>query len=161
MIAASIITLMSALSVLAMLIWATIKNKALPYCISDCYYIIGLPFTIVFAISSWLMLYPTMLCWESPVTLAMVMAFSLVGIASDFKSTMFHTAHFVSAIAAGCFSAIFVIKVCPVASWCYLAAIIGLIDKKRWLFWVEIGCLISVFVAVLYALNHNNYESNL
>lgn len=98
------------------------------------------------------MLYPTMLCWESPVTMAMVTAFSLVGIASDYKSTMFRTVHFVSAIAAGCFSAIFVIKVCPSALLCYLAVTIGLLDKKRWLLWVEIGCLISVFVAVLSAL---------
>ena len=149
---AIILTIASASLIIAMLAWAAIKNKALPYCISDCYYIIGLPFTIVFAISSWLMLYPTMLCLESPVTLAMVMAFSLVGIASDFKSTMYRTAHFVSAIAAGCFSSIFVIKVCPVASWCYLAAIIGLIDKKRWLLWVEICCLLSVFAAVLSTL---------
>lgn len=149
---ATITTIASASMIIIMLAWAAIKNKELPYCISDCFYIIGLPFTIVFATSSWLMLYPTMLCWESPVTLAMVMAFSLVGIASDFKSTMFRTVHFVSAIAAGCFSAIFVIKVCPVASWCYLAAIIGLIDKKRWLLWVEIGCLLSVFVAVLSTL---------
>ena len=149
---AILMTIASVSLITIMIVWATLKNKALPYCISDCYYIIGLPFTIVFAISSWLMLYPTMLCLESPVTLAMVMAFSLVGIASDFKSTMFHTAHFVSAVAAGCFSAIFVIKVCPVASWCYLAAIIGLIDKKRWLLWVEIGCLLSVFVAVLSTL---------
>ena len=135
-----------------MIVWATLKNKALPYCISDCYYIIGLPFTIVFAASSWMMLYPTMLCWESPVTLAMVMAFSLVGIASDFKSTMFRTVHFVSAIAAGCFSAAFVIKVCPSALLCYLAVTIGMLDKMRWLLWVEIGCLISVFVAVLSTL---------
>lgn len=152
MTAATIATIASASLIIAMLAWAAIKNKALPYCISDCYYIIGLPFTIVFAISSWQMLYPTMLCWESPVTLVMVMAFSLVGIASDFKSTTFRTAHFVSAIAAGCFSAIFVIKVCPSALLCYLALTIGLLDKKRWLLWVEIGCLISVFVAVLYAL---------
>lgn len=148
---ATIMTIASASLIIAMLAWATIKNKALPYCISDCYYIIGLPFTIVFATSSWLMLYPTMLCWESPVTLAMVMAFSLVGIASDYKGALYRKTHFVSAIAAGCFSAIFVIKVCPVASWCYLAVTIGLIDKKRWLLWVEICCLISVFVAVLYA----------
>ena len=152
MTAAIIATIASASLIIAMLVWATIKNKALPYCISDCYYIIGLLFTIVFAISSWLMLYPTMLCWESPVTLAMVMAFSMVGIASDFKSTMFRTAHFVSAIVAGCFSAIFVIKVCPSASLCYLAVIICLLDKKRWLLWVEIGCLLSVFVAVLSTL---------
>lgn len=145
-------TIASASMIIIMLAWAAIKNKALPYCISDCYYIIGLPFTIVFSISSWLMLYPTMLCWESPVTLAMVTAFSLVGIASDFKSSLFHTAHFVSAIAAGCFSAIFVIKVCPSALLCYLAVTIGLLDKKRWLLWVEIGCLISVFVAVLSTL---------
>ena len=149
---ATIMTIASASLIIAMLAWAAIKNKALPYYISDCYYIIGLPFTIVFAISSWLMLYPTMLCWESPVTLAMVTAFSLVGIASDFKSALYRTAHFVSAIAAGCFSAIFVIKVCPSASLCYLAVTIGLLDKKRWLLWVELGCLLCVFVAVLSAL---------
>lgn len=149
---ATLMTIASASLIIAMLAWAAIKNKALPYCISDCYYIIGLPFTIVFAISSWLMLYPTMLCWESPVTLAMVMAFSLVGIASDFKSSLFRKAHFVSAIVAGCFSAIFVIKLCPSASLCYLAVTIGLLDKKRWLLWVEIGCLLSVFVAVLSTL---------
>lgn len=148
---ATLMTIASASMIIIMLAWATLKNKALPYCISDCYYIIGLPFTIVFATSSWLMLYPTMLCWESPVTMAMVTAFSLVGIASDYKSSLFRTAHFVSAIAAGCFSAIFVIKVCPSASLYYLAVIIGLLDKKRWLLWLEIGCLISVFVAVLNA----------
>ena len=149
---AIILTIASLSLITIMIVWATIKNKALPSCISDCYYIIGLPFTIVFATSSWMMLYPTMLCWASPVTLAMVTAFSLVGIASDFKSSLFRTAHFVSAIAAGCFSAIFVIKVCPVASWCYLAVTIGLLDKKRWLLWAEIGCLLSVFVAVLSTL---------
>ena len=149
---AIILTIASLSLITIMIVWATLKNKALPSCISDCYYIIGLPFTIVFAASSWLMLYPTMLCWESPVTLAMVMAFSLVGIASDFKSSLFRTAHFASAIAAGCFSAIFVIKVCPVASWCYLAVTIGLLDKKRWLLWAEICCLLSVFVAVLSTL---------
>ena len=149
---AIILTIASLSLITIMIVWATLKNKALPYCISDCYYIIGLPFTIVFATSSWMMLYPTMLCWESPVTLAMVTAFSLVGIASDFKSSLFRTAHFASAIAAGCFSAIFVIKVCPVASWCYLAVTIGLLDKKRWLLWAEICCLLSVFVAVLSTL---------
>ena len=152
MTAATLMTIASASLIFIMLVWATLKNKALPYCISDCYYIIGLPFTIVFSISSWQMLYPTMLCWESPVTLAMVTAFSLVGIASDFKSSLFRTAHFASAIAAGCFSAIFVIKVCPSASLCYLAVTIGLLDKKRWLLWAEIGCLISLFVAVLSTL---------
>ena len=149
---ATLMTIASLSLITIMIVWATSKNKALPYCISDCFYIIGLPFTIVFAASSWLMLYPTMLCWESPVTLAMVTAFSLVGIASDFKSSLFRTAHFASAIAAGCFSAIFVIKVCPVASWCYLAVTIGLLDKKRWLLWAEICCLLSVFVAILSAL---------
>ena len=149
---AIILTIASLSLITIMIVWATIKNKALPSCISDCYYIIGLPFTIVFATSSWLMLYPTMLCWESPVTMAMVTAFSLVGIASDYKGELYRTAHFASAIAAGCFSAIFVIKVCPSALLCYLAVTIGLLDKKRWLLWVEICCLLSVFVAVLSTL---------
>ena len=149
---ATIMTIASASMIIIMLAWATLKNKALPYCISDCYYIIGLPFTIVFSTSSWLMLYPTMLCWESPVTMAMVTAFSLVGIASDYNDALYRKAHFLSAMVAGCFSAIFVIKVCPSASLCYLAIIIGWLDKKRWLLWVEIGCLLSVFVAVLSTL---------
>lgn len=149
MTAATIATIASSSLIIAMLAWAAMKNKALPYYISDCYYIIGLPFTIVFAISSWLILYPTMLCWESPVTLAMVTAFSLVGIASDYKGALYRQAHFVSAIVAGCFSTIFVIKVCPAASWCYLVATIGWLDKKRWLLWVEVSCMLSVFVAVL------------
>ena len=149
---ATLMTIASLSLITIMIVLATIKNKALPYCISDCYYIIGLPFTIVFAASSWMMLYPTMLCWESPVTMAMVTAFSLVGIASDYKGELYRTAHFVAAIAAGCFSAIFVIKVCPVASLCYLAVTIGLLDKKRWLLWAEICCLLSVFVAVLSTL---------
>lgn len=149
---ATIMTIVSAILIIIMLAWATIKIKALPYCISDCYYIIGLPFTIVFSVSSWSMLYPTMLCWESPVTMAMVTAFSLVGIASDYKDALFRKAHFASSVAAGCFSAIFVIKVCPSASLCYLAVTIGLLDKKRWLLWVEICCLLCVFVAVLSAL---------
>lgn len=149
---ATLITIASVSLITIMIVWATIKNKALPYCISDCFYISGLPFTIVFATSSWLMLYPAMLCWESPVTMAMVTAFSLVGIASDYKGALYRTTHFVSAIAAGCFSAIFVIKVCPSALLCYLAVTIGLLDKKRWLLWVEIGCLLSVFVAVLSTL---------
>lgn len=149
---AIILTIASASLIIAMLAWAAIKNKALPYCISDCFYIIGLPFTIVFATSSWLMLYPTMLCWESPVTLAMVMAFSLVGIASDYKDALYRKAHFASSVVAGCFSAIFVIKVCPSALLCYLAVTIGMLDKKRRLLWVEFGCLLSVFVAVLSTL---------
>ena len=149
---ATIMTIASVSLITIMIVWATLKNKALPSCISDCYYIIGLPFTLVFAISSWLMFYPTLLCWESPVTMAMVTAFSLVGIASDYKGELYRTAHFVAAIAAGCFSAIFVIKVCPSASLCYLVVTIGLLDKKRWLLWVEIGCLLSVFAAVLSTL---------
>ena len=149
---ATLMTIASVSLITIMIVWATLKNKALPSCISDCYYIIGLPFTIVFATSSWLMLYPTMLCWESPVTMAMVTAFSLVGIASDYKGELYRTAHFVAAIAAGCFSAIFVIKVCPSASLYYLAVTIGLLDKKRWLLWAEICCLLSLFVAVLSTL---------
>ena len=149
---ATLMTIASLSLITIMIVLATIKNKALPSCISDCYYIIGLPFTIVFATSSWLMLYPTMLCWESPVSLVMLLFFSLVGIASDYKGELYRTAHFASAIAAGCFSAIFVIKVCPSALLCYLAVTIGLLDKKRWLLWAEICCLLSVFVAVLSTL---------
>lgn len=152
MMTATIITLMSALSVLAMLIWATREIKELPYCLSDCYYILGIPFTIVFCFASWMILYPAMQCWASPVTFFMVVAFSLVGIACDYKSEWFYNIHYIAALTSGLLSILFVQKVCHEASWCYIIAVIGLLDKRRWLLWVEIGCLLSVFVAVLSAL---------
>lgn len=149
MTAATIITLMSALSVLAMLIWATIKNKALPNCLSDCYYILGIPFTIVFCFASWAMLYPVLQCWASPVTFVMVVTFSLVGIACDYKSEWFYNTHCIAAITSGVLSILFVQKVCPEASWCYLIAAIGLLDERRWLLWVELGGLVSVYLSIL------------
>lgn len=149
MTAATIITLMSAMSVLAMLIWATIKNKALPNCLSDCYYILGIPFTIVFGFASWAILYPVLQCWASPLTFVMVVTFSLVGIACDYKSEWFYSTHYINAITSGLLSIVFVQRVCPETSWCYLIAAIGLVDKMRWLLWVEIGCLVSVYLSIL------------
>lgn len=149
MIAAAIITLMSALSVLAMLIWATVRNRALPNCLSDCYYILGVPFTIVFSFASWMILYPAMQCWASPLTFFMVVTFALVGIACDYKSEWFYNIHCIAALTSGLLSVVFVQKVCPEMSWCYLIAAIGLVDKKRWLFWVEMGGLVSVYLSIL------------
>ena len=149
MIAATIITLMSAMSILAMLIWATVRNRALPNCLSDCYYILGVPFTIVFSFASWMILYPAMQCWASPLTFVMVVTFSLVGIACDYKSEWFYSTHYINAITSGLLSIVFVQKVCPEASWCYLIAAIGLYDERRWLLWVEMGGLVSVYLSIL------------
>lgn len=145
----TIITLMSAMSVLAMMIWATVRNRVLPNCLSDCYYLLGVPFTIVFSFASWMILYPAMQCWASPVTFVMVVTFSLVGIACDYKSEWFYSTHCITALTSGSLSILFVQKVCPEASWCYLIAAIGLVDKKRWLLWVEICGLISVYLSIL------------
>lgn len=149
MTAATIITLMSALSVIALLTWSTVRNNALPYCLSDCYYILGAPFTIVFGFASWAILYPAIQCWASPVTFAMVFAFSIVGIASDYKSEWFYSTHYIAALTSGLLSIVFVQKVCPEASWCYIIAVVGLLDKRRWLLWVELGCLVSVYLSIL------------
>ena len=149
MIAATIITLMSAMSILAMLIWATVRNRALPNCLSDCYYILGVPFTIVFGFASWAMLYPALQCWASPLTFVMVVTFSLVGIACDYKSEWFYSTHCIAALTSGLLSVVFVQKVCPEASLCYLIAAIGFVDERRWLLWVEICCLVSVYLSIL------------
>lgn len=149
MTAATILTLMSALSVLAVLTWATVRNNALPNCLSDCYYILGMPFTIVFGFASWVMLYPAIQCWASPVTFIMVVAFSLVGIAYDYKNGLFYDTHYIAALTSGIFSILFVQKVCPEAFWCYTIAAIGLIDERRWLLWVELGCLVGVYLSVI------------
>lgn len=149
MTAATIITLMSAMSVLAMLIWATVRNRALPNCLSDCYYILGIPFTIVFGFASWAMLYPALQCWANPVTFVMVVTFSLVGIACDYKSDWFYNTHYIAALTSGLLSVVFVQKVCPVMTLCYLIAAIGLVDERRWLLWVELGGLVSVYAVLL------------
>lgn len=149
MTAATITTIASASLIIAMLAWAAIKNKALPYCISDCYYIIGLPFTIVFATFSWLMLYPTMLCWESPVTIGMIFALSLVGVAADYNDKDYHFEHVAGAVVAALLSAVFVIHINPAALFCYAAVLLGIIDRKRWLLYAELACFSSVWVAIL------------
>lgn len=149
MMVATIMTLASASLIIIMLVWATIKNKALPYCVSDCYYIIGLPFTIVFAITSWLMLYPTILCWESPVTIGMIFALSLVGVAADYNDKDYHFEHVAGAVIAALLSAVFVLHTNPTALFCYAVALLGIVDRKRWLLYAELACFASVWVAIL------------
>lgn len=149
MMVATIMTLASASLIIIMLVWATIKNKALPYCVSDCYYIIGLPFTIVFAITSWLMLYPTILCWESPVTIGMIFALSLVGVAADYNDKDYHFEHVAGAVIAALLSVVFVLHTNPTALFCYVVALLGIADRKRWLLYAELACFASVWVAIL------------
>ena len=43
-----ILTILSAAAIIGMLLYASWRNKGLPECLSDCYYIIGLPFTFIF-----------------------------------------------------------------------------------------------------------------
>lgn len=149
MMVAAIMTLASASLIIIMLVWATIKNKALPYCISDCYYIIGLPFTIVFAITSWLMLYPTILCWESPVTIGMIFALSLVGVAADYNDKDYHFEHVAGAVIAALLSAVFVLHTNPAALFCYAVALLGIVDRKRWLLYAELACFASVWTVLI------------
>ena len=80
-----ILVILSAAIIIGILLYASWKNKGLPECLSDCYYIIGLPFTFIFFAASWAVLIPAMEHWASPVTVGMVFALSLVGVAADYK----------------------------------------------------------------------------
>lgn len=143
-----ILTILSAAAIIGMLAFATWKNKGLPECLSDCYYIIGLPFTFIFFAASWAVLLPAMEHWASPVTVGMVFALSLVGVAADYKDKDYRFEHIAGAVVAALLSAVFVLHVNPAALFCYAVALPGAIDRKRWLLYAELACFASVWVAV-------------
>lgn len=144
-----ILTILSAAAIIGMLLYATWRNKGLPECLSDCYYIIGLPFTFIFFAASWAVLLPAMERWASPVTVGMVFALSLVGVAADYKDKDYRFEHIAGAVVAALLSAVFVIHTNPSALFCYAVALPGTIDRKRWLLYAELACFASVWVAVL------------
>lgn len=143
-----ILTILSAVAIIGMLAFATWRNKGLPECLSDCYYIIGLPFTFVFFAASWAVLLPAMERWASFVTVGMVFALSLVGVAADYKDKNYRFEHVAGAVVAALLSAVFVIHTNPAALFCYAVALPGTIDRKRWLLYAELACFTSVWVAV-------------
>lgn len=143
-----ILTILSAAAIIGMLLYATWRNKGLPECLSDCYYIIGLPFTFIFFAASWAVLLPAMEHWASPVTVGMVFALSLVGVAADYKDKDYRFEHVAGAVVAALLSAVFVIHTNSAALLCYAVALPGTIDRKRWLLYAELACFASVWVAV-------------
>ena len=143
-----ILVILSAAAIIGMLLYATWRNKGLPECLSDCYYIIGLPFTFVFFAAAWMVLIPAMEQGASPVTVGMVFALSLVGVAADYKDEDYRFEHIAGAVVAALLSAVFVIHTNPAALFCYAVALIGIADRKRWLLYAELACFISVWVAV-------------
>lgn len=143
------LVVLSAAAILWMLAFATWKSKALPECLSDCYYIIGLPFTFVFSVASWAVLLPAMEHWASPVTVGMVFALSLVGVAADYKDKDYRFEHIAGAVVAALLSAVFVFHTNPTALFYYAMALRGIADRKRWLLYAELACFASVWAALI------------
>ena len=142
-----ILVILSAAAIIGMLAFATWRNKGLPECLSDCYYIIGLPFAFIFFAASWAVLIPAMERWASPITVGMVFALSLVGVAADYKDKDYRFEHIAAAVVAALLSAVFVLHTNPAALLCYVVALPGIADRKRWLLYAELACFASVWVA--------------
>ena len=95
-----------------------------------------------------MVLLPAMEHWASPVTVGMVFALSLVGVAADYKDKDYRFEHIAGAVVAALLSAVFVIHTNPAALFCYAVALPGIADRKRWLLYAELACFASVWVAV-------------
>lgn len=147
-----LLTILSALTIVSLVCFAAIKSHALPACISDCYYAVGTPFTVIFFAAAWLALLPAMHCYASGVTIAMIFFLSMVGVAADYKDETYHVEHVVAAALAALFSVIFVYNVDPPSLLLYGIAVLSAADRKRWLLYCEISCFASFYSALLHML---------
>ena len=118
-------------------------------CLSDFYYLVGPWFTIVCFIVALSILPIALTINDSVVSFLMCAGIGFVGAAANYRSEFEHTVHYGAALVSMICSVMWVWTVDPIGLAGLLVALVGLIDKKRWLLWMEISCFLSVFVAMI------------
>lgn len=121
-------------------------------CISSCYYVTGKWFTIPFVTAILLLLVPAMEAWSSIVTLLMIFCMFLVGFSPDYKDDSNRDVHVCGACFSMFLSVIYVLHVEPVMLVWYAVALIGLMQREKWLLWCETACFLSVYISTLIAV---------
>lgn len=130
---------------------ATIIQRRLPDCLSDCYYSIGVLFTFaMLAIAITMM--PKMIDITPDPYKALAFltcgGIAFVGAAANYKDKTTYPVHKWSAIISAVCSTAWVSVVNPLALSALSIATMGLIDRKRWLLYGEAACFASVFTAL-------------
>lgn len=141
--------------ILSILVWASIKSKSIPWCLSECYYIIGGWFSILMVIAS-IILLPFILD-HTPETYQFLAFFTLSGLifvafAPKYKDKFEGNVHYVSAIISGVSSLLWTFfcgDAITLIVLSILASLLLIIDRNRWLLWVELGCILSVLISLL------------
>ena len=118
-------------------------------CLSDFYYMIGSWFTIVCFIMALSILPIALTINDSVVSFLMCAGIGFVGTAANYRSKFEHAVHYGAALVSMICSVMWVWTVDPIGLAGLLVALVGLIDKRRWLLWMEISCFLSVFVAMI------------
>ena len=118
-------------------------------CLSDFYYLVGPWFTIVCFIVALSILPIALTINDSVVSFLMCAGIGFVGAAANYRSEFEHAVHYGAALVSMICSVMWVWTVDPIGLAGLFVASVGLIDKKRWLLWMEISCFLSVFVAMI------------
>lgn len=111
---------------------------------SDLYYVIGRWFTILMVAIAFCVLVLALEVWDSVVSFLMCVGLVFVGAAANYKGGE-HDLHYAAAcVSAGC-SVVWVACVEPLALLMLMVALVGVVDRKRWLLWGEMACFLMVF----------------
>ena len=118
-------------------------------CLSDIYYVIGSWFTVACFIVALSILPIALLINDSVVSFLMCGGIALVGAAANYKDAFAYEVHYGAALVSMICSVMWVWTVDPIGLAGLLVALVGLIDKRRWLLWMEISCFLSVFTVMV------------
>lgn len=144
--------LTSALIISALLTVSSYKKGELVTYISECYYYVGIIFTIsMIAVSLLILPFALELMPTNFEVIAFIMcgALAYVGVAAQYQKSEVYKIHYISALLAMICSIGFVCLIQPLILLWSIVLFIGLIDKNRWLLYIELMCLGSVFTALI------------
>lgn len=118
-------------------------------CISDTYYKIGRWFTFIMLLISLITLPLALDLYDSVYSFLMCGGIAFVGVAADFKDKTEYPIHYTSALVSAASSTLWTAHVHPCNMLCLLTGALGIINRKRWLLWCEIGCFLQVIITIL------------
>lgn len=122
-------------------------------CLSDAWYVMRTNFTCAMFGLAFLVVIPAIEHTPHEYTfLAFLMCglIGFVGVAGDYKANgLIRNVHLISALLSATCCIVWTILVNPVSLVYGLCASLALIDRKRWLLWLEVACFAMVFRALL------------
>ena len=145
--------MMALLILVLTILSATIIQRRLPDCLSDCYYSLGVFFTFaMLAIAMSMMPQMIDITPEPYKALAFLTCggIAFVGAAANYKDKTTYPVHKWAALTSAVCSIAWVLVVNPLALSALSIATVGLIDHQRWLLYCELAC----FAAVILTLQH-------